>query len=61
MTEMNEYKTNELSTIIFEFLKQLDPAEFDDEEGNGGHTRASAIAECLAKHLVGIGLSIDAA
>ncbi|MNH46661.1 hypothetical protein D3C79_1095390 [compost metagenome] len=41
-----------LAEKIAAFLKQHDPAEFGDEEANGGETYARGIAEALAQHLI---------
>lgn len=43
-------KTN-LALEIEAFMKQYDPAEFGDEESNGGETYAKAFARKLAEHL----------
>lgn len=59
MQSIEQNKINQLSVIICDFLRQLDPAEFDDEEECAGHTRSSAIADALASHLVGNGISMD--
>lgn len=57
MSCIEQDKANELSIFICEFLRSFDPAEFDDEDGNGGHTRSAAIADALSEHLVDAGFS----
>lgn len=57
MNSIEQDKANELSIIICEFLRNFDPAEFDDEGANGGHTRSAAIADALSAHLVDSGYS----
>ena len=57
MNSIEQDKANELSIIISEFLHEFDPAEFGDEDENGGCTRSTAIADALSCHLVDAGFS----
>ena len=59
MNSIEQDKANEMSIIISEFLHEFDPAEFGDEDENGGRTRSAAIADALSCYLVDAGFSKD--